>query len=230
MRAQERHEDAAPFLLGSLNDLERQAFERHLMGCSDCQQDVERMRPAVEVQARDVEPMNPPPSLKAGLMAVVEREAAQRRAESAPARGSAFAWRRPALAAMAAATVAVVGVAGYEIGRSDQVEPRTYAAEVDRSRLAGASGRLIVSDGSGAVLRLSGLPDLPSSQAYAVWVRRAGEVTAVALVAPTGGGVASAGIDGELEGADAVLVTREPARNVRAPSEQPVISVPLTSS
>jgi len=224
-----RHDDAAPYLLGALNDLERQAYERHLMGCADCQEEVARLRPGVDVLARDVDPVAPPPSLKAGLMAVVEREAALRRAESAPAR--APAWRRPALAAAAAATLAVVGVGGYEIGRNDPVAPRSIAAEVDRSRLAGASGRLIVNRGApGAVLRLAGLPDLPSRQAYAVWVERDGEVNAVAFVSPTSGGVASAGIDGEIAGADAVHVTRERARGVRAPTEQPVISVPLAGS
>ncbi len=223
------HDNSSAYLVGALNDLERQAFERHLMSCEECQQELERLRPAVDVLSRDVEPLAPPPALKGGLMAVVEREAAQRRAEARAASGAPAPlqrWRRPVLAAAAAATLALAGIAGYGLGLSNDDEPESIAAQVDRSRLAGASGRLVVGD-TGSVLRLSGLPDLPAERAYAVWVARGGEVTPVALVAPTGGGTASAGIDGDLEGADAVLVTREPARDVRAPSEEPVIAVPL---
>jgi anti-sigma factor RsiW len=226
------HENSSPYLLGALNDLERQAYERHLMGCDTCQEELERLRPGVDVLAREVEAVEPPPSLKAGLMAVVEREAAQRRRDEAAARGErstgAAWWRRPALAAAAAATLAVTGLVGYEVGVSRD-GAQTITAQVDQTRLPGATGRLTRGDG-GAVLRMSGLPDLPDDHVYAVWVDEAGELSPVALVAPTGGGTAQAGISGDLDDADGVYVTRQPADSVRTPSEEPVVSVPLRDS
>ncbi len=219
----ERHDDVPAYLVGALNDLERQAFERHLMGCTTCQTEVEQLRPGVDVLSRDVEPIEPPPGLKAGLMTVVEREAALRR----PAAARASRWRRPALAAALAATLAATGVGGYALGRLGDAS-ESIAAQVDRGRLPGVSGRLVRSDGAG-VLRLSGLPDLPAEQAYAIWVARDGELTAVGLVAPTATGTAQAGV-ADLEGADGVYVTRERVADVRRPSEQPVVSVPLEES
>jgi anti-sigma factor RsiW len=217
----ERHDDVPAYLVGALNDLERQAFERHLMGCSTCQTEVEQLRPAVEALNRDVEPVDPPPTLKTGLMAVVEREAALRRPAPARARAS---WRRPALAAALAATLALAGVGGFAIGRLGD-DSRSIAAQVDSERLPGVSGRLVRSDDA-AVLRLSGLPALPAEQAYAIWVDRGGELTAVGLVEPTATGTAQAGID-DLGDASGVYVTREKGTDVRRPSEEPVVSVSL---
>ncbi len=225
----DRHEDVPAYVVGALNDLERQAFDRHLMGCSTCQAEIEQLRPAVEALSRDVEPMEPPPALKAGLMAVVEREAALRRAP-APARAGTRArlrWRGPALAAALAATLAAAGVGGFAVGRIG-ADTESIAAQVDDRRLPGATGRLVSAGGAG-VLRLAGLPDLPDDQAYAIWVERGGELTAVGLVAPTETGTAQAGI-AELDGADGVYVTRQPMDDVRRPSEEPVVSVPLTDS
>ena len=37
-------DDIGAYLLGALNDLERQAFERHLTGCSECRDELERLR------------------------------------------------------------------------------------------------------------------------------------------------------------------------------------------
>ena len=41
-------DDVGAYLLGALNDLERHAFERHLAGCGECQEELARLRPAAE--------------------------------------------------------------------------------------------------------------------------------------------------------------------------------------
>src|SRR5215207_10996416 len=68
-------DDVGAYLLGALPELERQAFERHLRGCGDCQEELERLRPAADALPGSVEQFQPPPRLKASLMEVVEREA-----------------------------------------------------------------------------------------------------------------------------------------------------------
>ena len=77
-------DDVGAYLLGAMNDLERQAFERHLNGCSECQDEVARLRPAAEALPGSVEQLAAPPGLKARLMAEVEGDGAA--AESAAAR------------------------------------------------------------------------------------------------------------------------------------------------
>ena len=65
-------DDIGAYLLGALNDLERQAFERHLSGCSECRDELERLRPAAEALPGSVVQLDPPPGLKQRLMAEVE--------------------------------------------------------------------------------------------------------------------------------------------------------------
>ena len=105
------------YLLGALTDLERQAFERHIATCGLCRDELERLRPAANALPRSVEQLAPPPSLKASLMEVVEREASESESEPAhPARGAPFwrrlapsgSWLRPALVAGASSSIRVM--------------------------------------------------------------------------------------------------------------------------
>jgi hypothetical protein len=137
---------------------------------------------------------------------------------------------RPAAAWVSAALLVAVGAAGgyglaTELGGGGS---RTVAAQVDENRLPGASARLVVTDdGDAAVLRTNAMPSLDEGSIYQIWLERDGEVVPQSLfqVGPDGRG-GGAVTDG-LEGADAVMVTREPAGGSRAPSEAPVLTVQL---
>src|SRR5262245_42554245 len=69
-------DDVGAYLLGALNELERQAFERHLKRCPECQEELDRLRPAADALPGSVEQLAPPPGLKARLMAEVEGDGA----------------------------------------------------------------------------------------------------------------------------------------------------------
>src|SRR5918999_679796 len=56
-------EDIGAYLLGALTDLERQAFERHMAGCAECRDELERLRPGADALPRSVEQVEPPPGL-----------------------------------------------------------------------------------------------------------------------------------------------------------------------
>jgi anti-sigma factor RsiW len=71
-------EEIGAYVLGALTALERQAFEQHLESCAECRAEIEGLRPAADVLPRSVEQVEPPPSLKASLMDVVEGEARER--------------------------------------------------------------------------------------------------------------------------------------------------------
>jgi anti-sigma factor RsiW len=231
-------ENVGAYLLGALPDLERQAFERHLERCADCRSEVARLRPAAEALPRAAAPLTPPPGLKAALMEVVEREAGAADGHRAPSRRARPRLRdllqpglrlRPAAAWLGALVLLAVGVAGgfalsQQLGDDGS---RSLVAKVDETRLSRASARLVVPDGDqAAVLHTKGMPDLGDGSVYQVWLERDGEVISQSLFQVGAGGEGSGAVTG-LEGADAVMVTREPAGGSLAPTERPVLVVEL---
>jgi anti-sigma-K factor RskA/putative zinc finger protein len=226
-------EEIGAYLLGALTDLERQAFERHLAGCAECRGEIERLRPAADALPRSVEQMEPTPGLKTSLMEVVEREAGERAGATARRR-PALRLRLPSLAglrpALAAGVLALGLVAGFGVAQLvDEGDSRTVVAVVDESRIPQASGRLqIAGDGAdGAILRVQGMPSPGGGRVYQAWVQRDGAVVPQPTfeVGADGGGAVA--VPDDLSNAEAVLVTREARGGARAPSETPVLRVPL---
>lgn len=242
-RDHERHaDDPAAYLLGALSELERQAFERHLMGCSTCGEELDHLRPATEALSRSVSPVRPSEALKSSVMEVVEREADEREQPSRPRAATgirtrlralvpSLTGRGPVVAWVSASFLLAVGLAFGAVGASllSDDEGRTLAARVDSVRVPEASGSLtIASDQSrGAILRVHGMPSLPSREVYQVWIQRDGEMVSQSIfsVGEDGGGAAA--VPDDLEGADSVAITREPSGGARAPSGKPVVSVGL---
>ena len=232
-------QDAGAYLLGALPPLEAEVFERHLMGCEICREEIERLRPAVDALPRSVQPVDPPASLKRSLMEVVEAEA---RVADSPAPGAAaprgagrLAWLGGALAglrprtAMAFASVTLLaGVAlGYGLTQgSGTGDDRVVAATVDRSRLPGASARVAIADSGDrlATLEVSGMPMAPAGKVYEVWIERDGDVRPAGALFTVGrDGRGSAAIPGGVDGVTQVMVTREVVGGVPQPTEMPVI-------
>ena len=221
-------ESVGAYALGALPELEAQVFERHLMSCEECQEELLRLNEAVEALPRSVTPHKPPPSLKASLMATVKSEAA-------PAR-SPRRWElpqllrlRPALAWAAAACVVAAGL-GYgvsELARDDDVNARTLSATVDTQRVPDGRASLSVpdDDGPGAVLLVSGLPDPGHGRAYQVWVQREGRIESAAVFDVDGGGNGAAAVPQSLSDVSAVMVTREQRGGAQQPTEMPVLRV-----
>jgi anti-sigma factor RsiW len=230
----EYREEIGAYLLGALTDLERQAFERHVAACAECRDELERLRPAADALPRSVEQVEPPPGLKTSLMEVVESEARERSGAPAAGRRTSPRIRLPSLAGfrpvLVAAALALGLVAGFgvaQLGGDD--DARTVAATVDQGRLPDASGSLrIQGDGEdGAILRVHGMPPPGGDRVYQAWVQRDGAVVPQPTfeVGADGGGAVA--VPDDLSGADAILVTREARGGARAPSEQPLIRVPL---
>jgi anti-sigma-K factor RskA len=221
----EQAENVGAYALGALPELEAQVFERHLMACDECQEELLRLNEAVEALPRSVTPLEPPPSLKASMMDVVK-------ADAAPARGRRFALPplprlQPAIAWVAAACVLAAGV-GY--GASELVRDestRTLQAQIDRSRLPDGSARLVVPEdhGAGSVLRVDGLTDPGRGRVYQVWVNRGGEVEPVSIFDVDASGDGAAAVPESLDDVSAVMVTREPRGGSRQPTETPVLRV-----
>jgi anti-sigma factor RsiW len=202
------HDDMGAYLLGALNDLERQAFERHLRGCSECQEELERLRPAVEALPGSVEQLAPPPGLKKRLMAEVEpgRRAPNRR-----------------VLALAAAVVIALAVA-FGVTQLGGDDTRTVSATVAKA-VPGAGGQLDI-QGDHATLRLHGMPDLGARRVYQVWLQH-GERMVPARTFEVGTAGAGDVRLPDVRKADGVYVTREDRGGAQVPSEDPIVSVPL---
>jgi hypothetical protein len=228
-------DEIGAYLLGALTDLERQALERHMEGCPECREEVERLRVAADALPRSVEQVEPPPGLKTSLMEVVEREASERSGPQPRVRRSLGERLRrlvvPIRPALVAGVLALGILAGFGVGRltGGGDEARTVVARVDDSRLPDASGRLrIEGDGeNGAILRVQGMSSPGPARVYQAWVQRDGMVTPEPTfeVGENGGGAVA--VPDDVSDADAVLVTREPRGGSRAPSERPIVTVPL---
>ena len=221
-RDHDQHADnLGAWLLGALPPLEAEVFERHLAGCDACQQEAARLRPAVGALAMAAPDVEPPPELKASLMATVRAEAKARGAAARPARRRGL-WPalRPATALAMVAVGVVIGVAAVQVGDGD--DGRTVAAAVDRTRVPTGTARLHLDDGSARVV-MEDLPDPGAGKVWELWIQHGERLDRGPV---TEGGEVR--IPGGVQGADAVLVTRERAGGVDKATEAPVLKFDLS--
>ena len=222
-------DDVAGYALGALNELEKAAFERHLMRCDTCARELENLRVAVEALPAAV-PYHPaPPELKTSLMATVRKEAEERTAATAPARRRPsfrlpqLLRARPAMALAGGLACAALALGAYGVGTTRSGDEReVVVAAVDRKQVPGARAEL-VSRGDIGVLTASRLPRLSSGEVYVVWIDRGDgpEYASAFDVEPDGSGEAAVP---DLDGVERVMVTREASTAVAHPTSSPLIT------
>jgi anti-sigma factor RsiW len=225
-------EDVGAYLLGALEPAEQAAFEGHMAGCSDCRAELEELRVAADALPRSVEPFAPPPSLKRSLMEAVREDARPQRRPLLERLGieRLFAGFRPQLALGAVAALLVVAVVvGTQLSGGDGGN-RVVTGVVDRARVPDATATVTLpKDGSGpAQLRVTGMPQPRPGQVYEIWLKRGDQVQPGPLFNTDQGGDGAGAIPDDLEGVDAVLVTRERTGGAKKPSEAPIISARIT--
>ena len=142
-----RHQDdVGAYLLGALNDLERQAFERHLRGCAECQEELARLRPAADALPGSVQQFEPP----AAAEGIADGGGGAR-----GARGTAGAAARrrgslPHAPAFVAAVLLLGLVVGFGVAQLGGDDTRTVAVTVDKA-MPQAGGTLDIEDGTGTL-------------------------------------------------------------------------------
>jgi anti-sigma-K factor RskA len=216
-------DDAAAWVLGALDDDEAWRFTAHLEVCQACRDEVDRLRVAADVLPLAAPPVEPPPELKARLMATVEAEARERRepeAERPRRRWLGLVTARPATATAFACLLLVAGgVAGFALRGGDDVTRTPFQG--------GAQAELVREDGQ-ATIQVQRLAPPPEGRVYQVWIKRPGrdpEPDTVFTVDRAGR--AGVLVRGDVEGAEAVLVTDEPRGGSRAPTRRPLLTAPL---
>jgi anti-sigma-K factor RskA len=212
-------EDLAAYMLGALDPGEAAGFERHLEGCERCQNDLRWFEPAVRSLPESVERQEPPPQLRAALMAEVRADA---QPESRPAKRRSWSWfARPAMA-LAVLILAVAVVAGYEIGKGGSDEGGGSSTLVSQQH--GIDVKM-VREGDGGTLHLASLHQLPPHKVLEAWVRREGTVEPVpALLVPDRKGQAETTI-ADMNGVDTVMVTEEPQGGSEEPTSPAIVTM-----
>lgn len=238
----ERHEiheqDSGAYVLGALSDEEHTRFVRHLMECHVCRDEVDRLERAVHALPRSVTPLDAPASLRAAVMDSVHADLGE--APDRPGlvarvreRFGAAGGLRLRVASLSAAAMLLVGlIGGFGLSRllDDGSGERVVTAKFDNSRVASGSGSLVIGGNShdaGGTLRVHGMPSLPGNETYQVWLQRNGETIPKALFNVGEDGTGLTAVDGKLDDADAVMVTREASGGARSPTGKPVLTVKL---
>lgn len=217
----EHRELAAGYVLGALDRDDAARFEAHAHGCAACAADVEAFRDPLLVLAHTADPAEPPPQLRAAILAAVAPRPERR--ESWLDR--LLAWRPAAGLALAAAAAAALVVA--VVATRDPAAPTAesllggpVAAEVELAPRN--AGRVLIGRDGKAVAEVS-LGEAPAGKVYEAWVMRNGDV---GRAEPAGlvdrDGTATIVLTRRARAGDVIGFTVEPAGGSPAPTSMPV--------
>jgi anti-sigma-K factor RskA len=219
-----RRDDIAAYLLGALEPGEAAELERHIAGCPECEEELQRLRPAVQVLPETVERVEPPAALRGRLMEQVRSEAPGPQAAPAARRSRRWGLGPRPLAGLATLALVLAAIGGYAISNSGSDGGGTTTVFTGRS--PGVTAEM-VRDGETGTLRLANLHQLPSDKVLQAWVQRGKQVvSAKALFVPNSDGTATATID-NMDGVNTVMVTAEPRGGSAQPTSKPIVSVAI---
>jgi anti-sigma-K factor RskA len=162
------HGDLGAYLLGVLDEDERDRFVAHLSGCEQCRAEAADLEGALGLLARSAPPVAPPPALEARTLGAIRANGGGTRAE--PQRRRRLAWPRLALGGAMALALAAAVLAGTRLdgGVPGSLELEAILTSPSGETQATASVR---KTGIGRVveLRTDELPILPEGQYYELW-------------------------------------------------------------
>jgi anti-sigma-K factor RskA len=227
--------DLAAYLLGSLEAEETEALEGHLEACERCRDELRWLQPAIDTIGESVPQLEPPPGLRARLMAEVRSDAAELSGAAAPESGQpaapkrrslgfrGFFWR-PVVALTAVALIGAV-IAGYGLrGGGENVGTTTTRTVAEGGTVKASLER----SGDSGTLQMTGLRQLPMSKVYQAWVQRNHRIVPSSLFDARRNGTASAAMPHQLNGADMVMVTVEPRGGSKQPSSSPLVTISMS--
>ncbi len=239
------HALAGAYALNAVDDAERDRFERHLLGCRACADEVRGFAATVTAMGMAAA-SQPPPGMKHRVMAAaaVTRQLPPA-VEGRPARAArrSLAGQRspwvPRLALglgaaglAAAASLGIITITTQHQLDSVQSQNAAIAAVLAApdARIAsapaatGGTTTVVASAREGTmVFTSSGLRALPSSKVYELWFLGPGNARRAGLVPPASGGSTAPVLASGLEQGDKIGVTVEPAGGTNAPTSTPIV-------
>jgi anti-sigma factor RsiW len=236
----EPHTLAGAFAMDALEPGDRARFERHLARCDSCAQEVSELR---ETTARlaTASAVPPPVGMKQRVMAAAH---GTRQHAPATAPRKQFTTRRVVLIA-APATAALIAVATiFGLANSDTSQRLDQAQQRDQAIAAvltakdatmmsgpvtgGGMARIVMSHQQRAlVFTATGLPVLPASAGYELWLVGPGGVRPVGMLPAPAHGMTGPVIASGLHDGDRLMLSVEPAAGTTRPTTRMMLDIPL---
>ncbi|WP_229053864.1 anti-sigma factor domain-containing protein [Aeromicrobium sp. Leaf350] len=227
------HSLVGPYALDVLEPDERTEFEAHLDSCPTCREEVDGFI-ATAVRLGEAVAQDPPDALRARILSAAATTPQERPTVVPMRRKRPLRSRAVGLVAAAAMAVAAVGVTGYVLehqqlqdyqAQQSDVEAVMTAADAqiaDTELSGGGTMRLVHSSKlDAAVVTVSSLPTL-SDRVYQLWTMREGVPTSAGLLENSDMTYVS-----DVDGADQMAVTVEPAGGSAKPTSLPIGTVAL---
>ncbi len=220
-------EDAAAYVLGALDPVEVETFERHLEGCTECRDEVTALTQVATALPMAAPQHRAPKSLRRRVLAAVQEEAKPITSEQPQTRavqGRPSRFWRGALLAGACAVIALAVLVGLDLSTGSHTRViQAHVSGISGSaslHLSGLRGQLIVHH----------LSPPPPGHIYEMWLKRPRRAPAPTnvLFSVTSSGEGEIGLPTRLRGVTQILVTPEPDGGSRVPTHAPVIVAPLT--
>ncbi len=248
------HTLVGAYVLDAVEDDDRTQFERHLLTCEQCRDDVRELREGTARLAAAAA-ITPRQELRQSTMqaAAVVRQlppaVAENRAVAGPRRRRALSGRRmvrPWLAAVAAGLAVVLVAAAVVLGlHAGAMQQRLTAQERRDSAMTAVLGAhdaavltAAVSTGGTATIVMShqaralvftahGLVRLPGVMAYELWLAGPARVTPAGMLPAGHRGMSGPMIVGGLARGEKLELTVEPASGSRQPTSAPIVRLEL---
>jgi anti-sigma factor RsiW len=248
------HALVGAYVLDAVEDSDRAEFERHLLSCEQCRDDVRGLREATARLAAAAA-ITPRPELRQSTMqaAAVIRQLPPvlegEPAASMPRRRRWLAGReivRPWLAGAAAALAVVLVVSAVVLGLHAGAMQQRLAAQERRdsamTAVLGAHDAVVmtaaVSTGGTAtvvmshharalVFTASGLARLPGVMAYELWLAGPAGAAPAGMLPPGHRGMSGPMVVGGLARGQQLELTVEPATGSRQPTSAPIVRLAL---
>jgi anti-sigma-K factor RskA len=228
------HALSGAYAVDALDEVERAAFEQHLMQCASCRAEVASFRETTALVA-ETESVDPPDSLRQGVLAGISQirplppETPETPEMSEP--GDDLAVRRRRLPTLLVAAAAVVLIAFGAVlwhpwqddraSVADQVLRASDAVRITEPVPGGGELTLVRSVSlDKAVLVGRDVPAAPSGKTYQMWLQQPGEAMVSAGLMPDADEPTV--LDGDAATAAAAAVSVEPAKGSQQPTTDPI--------
>jgi anti-sigma-K factor RskA len=240
------HDLADAYALDALDDPQRLRFERHLRGCPACAGEVREYAEVVTALAMAVA-AEPPPGLRDRVLAAaavtrqLPPEVAEARRRPALPRSTwlpRLATAGAVVGVAAAVTLGVVLVSTQDRLNTVQAQNQAIAAVLaapgtritSATASVGGTATVVLSYSERKIVFTSaGLPALPSSEVYELWLIGPVQARRAGLLSAASNGKTSPVLASGLQPDDKVGVTVEPAGGTSSPTTTPILAMTLPS-
>ena len=231
MEANAPHDLTAAYALDALDPEDAREYEVHLARCERCRAELASLSEAATALAYGTEAPAPPVELRAQILQQASRE----RSNVVPLRPR---WAVPVATVAAAAACAAIGLGIWAAALSGKLDRREDAlarqervaqilARPDSRTISFAQGTLVVTRTGEAALVLRNLDKAGSGLTYEAWIADQGAPEPAGLF--DGGKVVAVPLERPVREGASVLVTKEKAGGVQAPTQAPFVTVRNTA-